>query len=64
MPRPENRAILGSMLRMRARLLLLLVVAAFAVTVFAGTASAGWTWDEAATGWTWDGVDGSPPDAP
>jgi hypothetical protein len=42
--------------RIRAKLLffLLLVVLTFSALTFAGTASAGWTWDENANGWTWD----------
>jgi hypothetical protein len=36
--------------------LLVFLVFAFAALTFAGTAAAGWTWDENTTGWTWDGV--------
>jgi hypothetical protein len=42
--------------RIRAKLplLLLLVVLAFSALTFAGTASAGWTWDDSVCGWAWD----------
>jgi len=51
------------MKRARVQLFLLLLVVAFAALTLAGTASAGWTWDEGTTtGWTWDG-DGSATDS-
>jgi hypothetical protein len=37
--------------RIHAKLLLLLLIVAFAALTFAGTAAAGWTWDE--NGYTW-----------
>lgn len=39
--------------RLQIKLLLLFVVIAIAALTFAGTASAGWTWDDNANGWTW-----------
>lgn len=39
--------------RFRARLLVLLVVLAIAALASAGTASAGWTWDEGVAGYVW-----------
>ena len=38
--------------RLQIKLLLLFVVVAIAALTFAGTASAGWTWDDSC-GWTW-----------
>jgi hypothetical protein len=46
------------MKRTQVQLFLLLIVFAFTALTFAGTASAGWTWDDGGaagtTGWTWD----------
>jgi hypothetical protein len=44
------------MKRTQVQLFLVLIVFAFTALTFAGTASAGWTWDDGgtATGWTWD----------
>ena len=43
------------MKRTQVQILFLFVVLAFTALTFAGTASAGWTWDEGAAGWTFDG---------
>jgi hypothetical protein len=42
------------MRRTEVRIFFLFLVLACTTLAFAGTAAAGWTWNEAATGWTWD----------
>ena len=52
--------------RIRAKLLLFVLIVVAAAALVAPTAAlAGWTWDGAdAGGWTWDGTSGVPTDAP
>jgi hypothetical protein len=54
------------MSRLRAKLLLFVLIVFAAAALAAPTAAlAGWTWDSANNGgWTWDGADGSVPDTP
>jgi hypothetical protein len=42
------------MMRSQLGLFFLFVALVLATLTFAGSASAGWTWDESPSGWTWD----------